>query len=272
MKPLLTRSNLLTIVILIIVSILTIIWVNANAESINLPLQPIQPLNPSFRTDIVGITLSKTSVAMVKTNSTSMPSYEKLIELGYDKSKTISGKFIFKNGYLQREFTKANNELVYYQHDTNITILDPSEKLSKKIKMIIIEPSLKSYILKTDMIKNNDTRIIYKERYVNPNCTIATISSNNILVTLPDTIKYLLNNCTGELSDIKNIIIDNKTKTDISTSQKYKEDKWKQETKSNYKTSKIGSNDNSTNKSVTEDKDQKYKPPVPPPFNYTKYR
>lgn len=272
MKPLLTKSNLLTIGILIIVSILTIIWVNANAESINLPLQPIQPLNPAFRSDIVGITLSKTSIALIKNNSTTIPSYEKLIELGYDNSKPISGKFIFKNGYLQREFTKANNELVYYLNNKNLTIVDPSEKLSKKIKIIIIEPSLKSYFLKSEMTKTDNTRIIHKDRFVNTTCTIATVSSSNILITLPDTIQYLQNNCSGELKDTKDIIIDNVTKTDISTSQKYKEDKWKQETKSNYKTSKIGSNDNSTNKSVTEDKDQKYKPPVPPPFNYTKYR
>lgn len=240
-------------------------------ESINLPLEPIQNINPTFRSDIVGIYLSKTSIALVKLNSTSIPSYEKLLELGYDKSKPISGKFIFKNGYLQREFTKVNNELVYYINNKNMTIIDPSEKLSKKIKMIIIEPSLKSYILHENMVKTDNTRIVHKDIAINITCTIATVSSYDILIRLPVIIKYLQNNCTGEFIEIRDIIKDATTKTDISTSQKYKEDKWKQETKANYKVSKIGT-DKNINKSVTEDKEQKYRPSVHPPFNYTKYR
>lgn len=307
MKQLFTRSNIITIVILIVTSIITIGWVNANAESpvftnnppekpmnivnsttsvnstsnqsnnistnstVNLALKPIHILSPSFRTDIIGITYSKTTLALLQLNSTTIPSYQKLIELGYDHSEPVSGKFVFKNGYLQREPTKVRNELVYYENKNNITIVDPSEKIFKKIKMIIVEPTLKSYVLNEYLNKINNTRTIHHDRYVNLNCTIATVSSENLLLTLPDTIMYMLNNCTGELTNTKTVITDKTTDTDISTSQKYKDDQWKKGIKSSHLVSKIG-NDPTVLKSTVEDKTPKYVPPKHEPFNYTKYR
>jgi len=268
-----SKSNLFTIVILIITSIFTIVWINANAE-INLPLSPItNNLSSQFRSDIVGITLSKTCISLVKLNSTLCPSYDNLIQLGYDQSTDKSGKFVYKNGLLQREYTKVRNEIIYYLNLQNVTVVDPSSSLSQKIKTIIIEPSIKSYLIASDMSKYNNTRTVHKDRYVNPQCSIGTISSANWLITLPDTIRYLRNNCSGELAQTLTTINDNSTATDIKTSQKYKEDKFKNEAKNKYKTvSHVGTNDNSTNKSVTEDKAPKYVPPVKPPFDYSKYR
>lgn len=271
----LTKSNCITMSVLIVVSILTILWVNANAETINFPIEPVtKNLNVIFLNNIVGISLSKTCIGQILSNITvTCPSYEYLIEQGYDQSSKYSGKFVIKKDFLQREYIKIRNEGVYYLNQKNITLVDPSYLLSLKINTIIIEPKIPSYLLKSDMIKQNNTRTIHKERYVNPQCTQATISSENWKITLPDTINYLRNNCQGELSNTKYRIIDNTTNTDITTSQKYKEDKFKQDVKLNYKTvSKIGTNDKKINKSVTEDKDPKYVPKTTPPFNYTKYR
>lgn len=248
------------------------IFVNAYAEPINLPLQPITgPLSTGTFDDFVGISLSRSSISLVKVNSTTVPGYDDLIELGYDQSVERSGKFVFKNGYLHRDYTKVTNESVYYLHLQNVTIVDPSFNLQKKIKLIIIEPSIKSYILPTDLKKTDNTRTVHKERYVDEKCIVATISANNWKVTLPKTIKYLRDGCPGEMENTMDIIKDNQTKTDVSTSQKYKEDKWKQEAKNKNQKSYIGT-DKSTNKSVTEDKHPKYKPKIHPPFNYTSIR
>lgn len=275
MKNIFSKSNGITLIILFIVSILTILWVNANAESVNLPLQPVShTIDTAYMKNIVGISLSKTCIKQIQLNTTvTCPTYEQLIKLGYDQSSTRSGKFIIKQGILQREYTKVRNEAIYYLDIQNATIVDPSYLLSLKIKTIIIEPSLKSYLLPSDMVKLNNTRLVHKERYINSQCTIATISSNNWQTILPDTIHYLRQNCSGELLNTLDKIIDDTTKTDITTSQKYKEDHFKQETKIKYKNkSFIGTNDNSTNKSVTEDKDPKYIPPKTPPFDYSKFK
>ena len=274
MKPLLTKSNLLTICILIVVSVLTIVWVNANAESVNLPLQPIsQNIDTGYLKNIIGISLSKTCLTLVKLNNTTCPSYEQLIKMGYDQSSPRSGKFIIKDKIIEREYTKVRNEGIYYLNTPDVNIVDPSYLLSLKIKTILIEPSMKSYILPEDNSKINNTRIIHKERYVNDLCNRATISSNQWQKTLDDTLKYLRSGCSIEFKNTIDVIIDNQTKTDITTSQKYKEDNFKNQVKITYKNkSYIGSNDNSTNPSVTEDKDPKYKPPVTPPFDYSKFK
>ena len=275
MKPLFSKSNLATLVILIIISILTIVWVNANAETINLPLTPVtKNLNTGKLNNLIGIWISKTCISQIVSNKTiTCPSYEQLIQNGYDHSSPHSGKFILKNSLLQREFTKIRNEAIYYLNISNSTIVDPSYLLSLKIKTITIEPNMPTYLLVTDMNKINNTRTLHKDRYVDPQCNTAVISSINWKITLPDTIRYMQNNCSGELVNTKYTINDNATNTDITTSQKYKEDKFKQQVKLDYKNvSKIGTNDKTINKSVTEDKDLKYIPKTTPPFNYSKYR
>ena len=59
----------------------------------------------------VGISLSKSCIAMIKNNfTTDCPTYDEILVLFPDNTnQDISGKFVYKDGYLQRDTTKYIN-------------------------------------------------------------------------------------------------------------------------------------------------------------------
>lgn len=223
----------------------------------------------------IGITISKQCKTMLINNySTNCPSIESLVALNLDTSnRLISGDFGFKDGLYQRLPTKYETSVGIYTFDQTFRIfIDPPGDIAKKVKMITIENNLDTYLTSAQMKKIDDQRVISKYRFVNGGCSESTIGGNTWLETLADTVEYLRHNCDEQFTNFKSIytIDDPITYTDISTSQKYKEDNWKKDAKESHKSYQLG-NDTTVNKSVTEDRDPKYTPPKTPPFNYTKY-
>lgn len=224
----------------------------------------------------IGINISKQCKTMIVNDfPTNCPYIETLVSLNLDNSnREISGDFGFLDGLYQRLPTKYESSAGIYQFDDTFRIfIDPPGDVEKKVKMITIENNLDTYIIPAQMKKIEDQRTVSKYRFVNSGCTEVTIGGNTWKETLADSIEFLRHNCDEKFTNFKTIftIDDPITITDISTSQKYKEDKWKQETKQSHKEYKLG-NDTTVNKSVTEDKDPKYEPPKTPPFDYSKYR
>lgn len=203
--------------------------------------------------NMIGISLSNTCAVLLKNNiTTTCPTYATLLALNLDASDKRSGVFSFHDGYYHRGNPMLRNDYKLYDLSDNIIIIDPSTSMSKYIRTITITPNLDTYLLPNDMEKTNNTRIIHMNRYVEA-CSRAVISADNWLETLSDTIGYMQNGCTGVLKDTTGNVTDAKTTTDISTSAKWKHDKWVKEAKEKYKKSYVGSRENGTNKSTTED-------------------
>jgi len=239
-------------------------------------LQNIDAYEISKLSKSIGIADSKQCITMIKNNfTTSCPSIKELYDLGLDTSnQDITGKFSYYDGLFQREFPVLAFHFRYYDLIDEFNIfIDPPNDMRDRIKTITIESNFDNYLLATDMIKQNNTRTIHKDLWVNYGCTQATINANTWKITLPQVMEYLRHDCNEQFIKLESIntIFDNQTLTDISTSQKWKEDNWKEQVKQTHKQSKIG-NDTTINKSVYEDKDPKYIPPVTPPFDYSKYR
>lgn len=224
----------------------------------------------------ISISISKQCKTMILNDFPSnCPDIETLVSLNLDTSnREMTGDFGYLDGLYQRLPTKYESSAGIYTFDNTFRIfIDAPGDVAKKTKTITIENNLDIYIIPAQMKKIDDQRTVSKYRFVNLGCTEATIGGNTWKETLADTIEYLRHDCDEKFTNFKTVftIDDPITITDISTSQKYKEDKWKEETKQSHKEYKLG-NDNSTNKSVTEDKDPKYVPPKTPPFDYSKYR
>jgi len=207
----------------------------------------------------VGINLSKTCIAQIKNNfTTSCPDYRILLDLGLDTSKFQTGKFGWNDGYYHRGQPLIKNDYTMYISDKGHNIIiDPSGPLIPRIKMITIQDNFEIYLLDSDFKKVNDTRIVHKDRYVD-SCKDAVINSRTWIDTIADTIYFLKTGCHGTLLNTIDVIHDNKTKTDISTSSKWKQTEWLKAAKLKYKTtSHIGTNDNFTNPSTITDEDER---------------
>jgi len=224
----------------------------------------------------ISIFISKQCKTMIVNDfPTNCPDYQELEALNLDTSnRMITGEFGFKDGLYQRLPTKYESSAGIYTFDETFRIFfDAPGDVSKKTKTITIENNLDTYITTDQMKKIGDQRTVSKYRYVNSGCTEAIIGGNTWKETLADTISFMRNDCNEQFTNFKTVYVidDPVTLTDISTSQKYKEDKWKEETKESHKEYKLG-NDTTVNNSVTEDKDPKYEPPKTPPFDYSKFR
>ena len=257
-----TLKNKAIIILLVLISLFVLSLISASAET---------KINNS-----IGIAFSKVYLTQLKLDSDMHPNYYDLVNLGLDNcNKQMSGDFKEIDGVFQRDTSNllTNHWKFYTYHKDYLICIDPPAEMRSRVNMIYIESSLNTYKLKEQMIKENNTRQVSIDRYINKFCNTATIGADDYLKLLADTIHLLRNNCNYKISTFNHIvtIVDNSTVTDISTSQKYKEDTWKKDIKESHKEYKLGS-DNSTNPSVTEDKNPKYVPPVTPPFDYSKYR
>lgn len=249
-----------------------IILPHADAESINLKLQPIKgPVQGPYLDHTIVISLSNSCLASIKLNNTTCPSNDILRQL--DTSKSQSGVFTTIDTITQRKQNNLENEERLYSFEDNNIIVDGSFRLQIKFKTIYIVPSLDHFLDKTNLTKQNNTRIVYKDLNVDEKCRVATMSAKDWKKTLPHAISYLRSNCNDKfiMLEYRDVILDQITEFDITTSQKYKEDEWKDNLKKTHKDYQLG-NDTTLNRSVYEDRDPKYVPPSTPPFDYSKYR
>ena len=195
------------------------------------------PLTAYADTDSFGIVLSQGCRTMIKNNiTTDCPTYEEIMILYPDTSnKKILGDFGYKNGIYQRLTSDFKNAEGYYKYGyEGLMFIDPPAKLWPKLNLITISPSLDNYLLPKNKSYNseNHTLTMGHGRFVD-SCRIAYIDGNNWLFLLGDTIQYLKNNC-----DPSSTAYDSTTTTylkrvthDITTSYKYKLDKWIKESK-----------------------------------------
>lgn len=203
--------------------------------------EPVKKINnniikydSSLRTNLadrnIGIVLSKLCITMIKNNFTSTcPTYEDLISL--DSSNTIvSGGFEVDDGYYHRVKSPMENNERWYDKDSQMRIfIDPPDTMANKIKIISLHPNFDTYLTSegVTVADGKITRVVYHDRWVDNKCQNATVNTDKLHELLGDTIFYMRNNCDSKATSFieKEIIVTNATEMDITTSQKYKDDK-----------------------------------------------
>ncbi len=180
----------------------------------------------------IGIVLSKTCLIMLKNDlPTTCPTYEVLSELD-SSNKLISGGFIYKDGFYQREEPFLKKSWNWYAFDNSETwriFVDPPREYLNKVKLITIENNFDTYIDRKDRITENRTLTQYHDRYID-NCWTSTVNSDKWKMLIPDTIFYMRNGCTGatEFDHIEYISL-GLTQMDHTDSKKYRHDQWVKE-------------------------------------------
>ena len=178
----------------------------------------------------IGIVLSKLCITMNQNNFTSTcPSYEELLPL--DSSNTdVSGGFEYVNGDYTRMKAPYENSERWYDKDSQMRIfVDPPGTMASKIKIITLHPNFDTYTGAEGVTVSDGeiTRVVYHDRWVDSKCNKATVNTDKLLELLADTIFYLRNDCNSNATSFveKEIITTNATDMDITTSQKYQDDK-----------------------------------------------
>jgi hypothetical protein len=195
-----------------------------------LPLFFILPAEARENTDI-GISLSRTCIIMIQNNIDSdCPTYEEILLLFPDTSRQeISGGFIEDdNGFYHREQTKFKSHFGFYTYEPNTIWVDPPGDITGKIATIFIEPSLNDYLIKGSHSMSNNTITMGHSRWVDDKCYRATISAEDWIFLIGDTIQYLDHSCDEKFTNFDHLktISFEKSYQDITTSYKYQFDKW----------------------------------------------
>ena len=208
----------------------------------------------------VGVTLSKTCITMIKNNmTTTCPTYEAILALFPDNTNQyISGEFVYKDGYLQRDNTQFINHFKFYTYQPVTTWIDPPGDILGRIATITIEPKLPEYLIEESQKLINNTMTVGHSRYMDEKCYRATISATDWIFLTGDTLNYMFHNCDKSFTSFNHI----KSKymgesyQNLVTSSKYKLDQFIKDAKEKYKVSYIGKNDIVNNKSVLLDEDE----------------
>ena len=184
------------------------------------------------QTNTIGIQLSQTCFTMVKHNVTSdCPTYRDLVDLGWDDSLPGSGEFFVDDFGMYRrgpaEYTSVHE---LYRYDDYHIIIDPPTEIATRTNLIIISPSLPIFVPLGGYEKVLNQRILQQDRYVD-DCQEATITAANWRELISDTVYFLRNNCTHTNYPTEVIVTDYASSMDITTSAKYKHEKWLAESK-----------------------------------------
>lgn len=181
-------------------------------------------------TNIVGIQLSQTCRTMHENNvTTNCPSYEDLLALGWEDSIAGSGEFYYDDkGFYKRGPPEYRNIHELYRYHDNKILIDPPTEIATRTKLIIINPSLPVYVPLGEYVKEDNKRILAKDRYVE-NCDVATITSENWQFLISDTIYYLRSDCTKTAFETYYTVEDYVSTMNKETSKQYKHDKWVKE-------------------------------------------
>lgn len=217
----------------------------------------------------LGIILSDTCIASVKSGGKACPSYQDLVTL--DSSvPSYSGSFKVIDGFYQRVPSKYPNSMGFYQYDPTFRIfVDPPK--TAKMPLITIEAQLPEYHM-SDQFKVNEIkdgklidskatksiRTYSTKRFVDSTCSFATITAANWKELLPDTINFMRNNCDPNQTLIQTIQNDIKILKvhDVSTSAKWKLDRFYADTIKNC-TKTYGACKTVDNRAVTTQSDKR---------------
>jgi len=180
---------------------------------------------------LIGIELSNTCISLVRQNHTDdCPSYKNLLQ--FDTSnQTISGRFIDTKGFFHRGIAELAAHFLLYK---SAIMVDPDHQSVIYGKLIIIVPQGFIYIGTNSSNTINGTRTIYHDRFVNSDCTTATIDYSPFL--LNDTISYLKSGCTiTHFTNAKKITLSDYSAIDYRSSAIYKYMTWLKQAKADSK-------------------------------------
>lgn len=227
--------------VLLLVFAMTLPFVQAEAISLG-KITVSGPKIEANRGYAIGVILSDACIAGIKAGKSACPTYRELEQID-NSIPAFSGSFKEVNGFYQRVPSKYPNSMGFYQYDPTFRVfVDPPK--TARMQIITIESQLVEYHqsnqFKITEIKDHSLvdskatksiRTFSEKRFVDPTCTIATITANGWKELLPDTINFMRNNCDPNQTQINTIKNDIKTLTvhDVSTSAKYKLDKFYQE-------------------------------------------
>jgi len=194
------------------------------------PLEMLVTVQNELPKAHIGIQLSTTCITMIKNNlKTNCPTYEEILLLFPDNSnRKISGDFVVKDGFLQRDFTPYLNQLDLYRYETKLLMfIDPPSDILEHIKLIVIESSITEYKIVGQTITNN-TLLIGTGRSENSDCSEVKITASDWQLLLGDTVYYVKHNCNKAFTNYDPITKKTWTRTihDITTSYKYQFDLW----------------------------------------------
>lgn len=194
------------------------------------PLEMLVTVQNELPRAYIGIQLSTTCITMIKNNiKTNCPTYEEILLLFPDRTnRKMSGDFVVKDGFLQRDSTPYLNQIEYYRYETKEPIfIDPPSGMLKHIKLIVIESSITEYKIVDQTITNN-TLLIGTGRSENSDCSEVRITAFDWQLLLGDTVYYVKHNCNKAFTNYDPIMKKtwNRTIHDITTSYKYQFDLW----------------------------------------------
>ena len=157
------------------------------------------------------------------------PNCPSILELAdkYDTTdRKKSGDFAKKGDGWARAKPPIKNHWLFYKNNT--VFVEPGYDVLVRSKQIIVEPPVHMwYKLDKDKKIKDNTFIDYHNRYID-SCSLARISYDPFL--LEDTINYLLGDCKVKSGyNEKKVTKKPYTKHDISTSYKWKDQKWREQ-------------------------------------------
>jgi hypothetical protein len=184
--------------------------------------------------DQYGIALSNACLTMLKNGIAGCPSYVEIMTLFPDKTNpAVSGKFIEKDGIIQRGSPNMTNSWNYYKFSAEPVLhIDPVGDSRSRIKMIYIEASIPEYKIGVESLKMDDYTISFqKDRYINPNCSEIKVTAKNWVFLTGDSINILKHGCDLSVSQFDGTVTKSFARSyqDISTSFKWKHDLWVKE-------------------------------------------
>jgi len=138
----------------------------------------------------------------------------------------------------QRSNDEKNGHWGFYRFDeTGRTWIDPPGNIRDKIDLIIIEPRLPEYKLPGLQKVVNYEILTGHNRHID-NCRTATITAEDWLFLIGDTMRYMKNDCNPNYTTFDHIKKTTLAHTfmDISTSYKWQLDNWIAQVKQDCKT------------------------------------
>lgn len=214
------------------------------ASSFGVILAPaVQAAPLTNATDHYGIVISNSCITMHKNNiETDCPNYEELMVLFPDTSnREISGDFVYDEDtdFLHRNDSQLDRHFEYYRYysyddSPSIVWIDPPGNIRDKISLITIQPTLPEYkIPGSSNVMVFNTIYTGQDRWIDTKCKSATLTAENWIALLGDTMRVFKNGCDysySHFNDVKTTVFE-KTPIDITTSYKYQLEKWIAETK-----------------------------------------
>lgn len=193
--------------------------------------------------EIFGISLDNTCLTKIKNNiGGNCPTYQEIMLAYPDTSNpNVLGDFGYKNDIYQRLHSKVINPLEYYRYNYenytgNHYFIDPPPEIRDRINMIEIRSNFNYYHVKDSSYNSTEHSItIGVGRYANIGCTSIYLDSSRWIALLGDTLIWMLDDCNPDSTNFNSTYTTylDRVQHDITTSYKWKMEKWQNAFKNN---------------------------------------